>query len=40
MKIEMIAIDQIKEYGRNPRTIPESAVWAVAQSIKEFGIGP
>ncbi len=37
MKIQMIAIGQIKEYGRNPRTIPESAVEAVAHSIKEFG---
>jgi len=32
-----LAIDDIKPYFRNPRRIPESAVDAVAQSIKLYG---
>jgi len=37
MEIEMVAIDAVKEYGGNPREIPDHAVDAVAQSIREFG---
>lgn len=37
MQVEMMAIDEIKEYANNPRDIPESAVDAVAHSIRTFG---
>jgi len=36
-KVEMVAIDDIREYKRNPRTIGEEAIKAVADSIREFG---
>ncbi|HNO80380.1 MAG TPA: DNA modification methylase [Phycisphaerae bacterium] len=37
MQIEMIAIDEVAEYGRNPRIISDEAVAAVARSIESFG---
>jgi len=37
MQIEMISIDAIREYERNPRIISDEAVDAVARSIKSFG---
>jgi len=37
MKIEMLDIDEVKEYEGNPREIPEEAVEGVARSIREFG---
>jgi len=37
MKIEMLDINDVKEYEGNPREISEAAVEAVARSIKEFG---
>jgi DNA modification methylase len=37
MQIEMIPIDAVREYERNPRVISDEAVEAVAQSIKSFG---
>ena len=37
MQIEMIPIDELREYDRNPRQIGEHAVAAVAKSIEQFG---
>jgi len=37
MQIEMIAVDAIREYERNPRVIGDNAVEAVAHSIRSFG---
>ncbi|MEW6197990.1 MAG: DNA modification methylase [Planctomycetota bacterium] len=37
MQIEMVPIESVCEYERNPRTISEEAVAAVAGSIAEFG---
>lgn len=37
MQIEMVPIESVREYERNPRTISEEAVTAVASSIAEFG---
>ncbi|HKQ49920.1 MAG TPA: DNA methyltransferase, partial [Phycisphaerae bacterium] len=37
MKIEMLQVDSIREYEKNPRIISEDAIAAVAQSIKSFG---
>ena len=37
MKIELFPIDELKAYDNNPRHIPEEAVKAVANSIREFG---
>jgi len=37
MQIEMLAIDAIREYERNPRVITEETVAAVARSIESFG---
>ena len=37
MKIEMRALDSLKEYGKNPRVIPPAAIEAVAKSLKAFG---
>ncbi len=37
MQIEMIPIEAIKEYDRNPRAIGDDAVAAVARSITSFG---
>jgi len=37
MKIEMLDIDEVKEYEGNPREIPDAAVEGVARSIREFG---
>jgi len=37
MKIEMLAIEQIKEYDRNPRQCPDEAVTRLAAGIQEFG---
>ncbi len=37
MQIEMIPIESIREYERNPRQIGEDAVAAVSESIKSFG---
>jgi DNA modification methylase len=37
MKIEMLPIDAVKEYDRNPRTINDAAIDAVAKSIEAFG---
>jgi DNA modification methylase len=37
MKIEMLPVDQVREYERNPRLCNDSAVDGVARSIKEFG---
>jgi len=37
MKIEMLDVTDVREYEGNPREIPESAVDAVADSIREFG---
>jgi len=37
MKIEMLDVNDVREYEGNPREIPESAVDAVADSIREFG---
>jgi len=37
MQIEMIAINAIREYERNPRVIGDDAIAAVAQSIQSFG---
>jgi DNA modification methylase len=37
MQIEMIAIEAIREYDRNPRAIGDDAVAAVARSITSFG---
>lgn len=34
---EVVGINEIKPYWRNPRLIPEDAVEAVMASIKEFG---
>lgn len=35
--IEMWALDRVKPYEKNPRSIPDSAIAKVAASIKEFG---
>jgi ParB-like chromosome segregation protein Spo0J len=37
MQIEMVNIDEVKEYANNPRNITDAAVEAVAQSIRTFG---
>jgi DNA modification methylase len=37
MQIEMMSIESLKEYERNPRTISDEAVNAVAKAIAEFG---
>ena len=37
MKIQLFPIDELKAYDNNPRRIPEEAVKAVANSIREFG---
>jgi len=37
MQIEMIPVDQVREYERNPRVISDDAVAAVARSIELFG---
>ena len=37
MKIELFPIDELKEYSNNPRRVPDEAVKAVANSIREFG---
>ncbi|HKQ49707.1 MAG TPA: DNA modification methylase [Phycisphaerae bacterium] len=37
MQIEMMPIDAVREYQKNPRVISEEAIAAVAQSIKSFG---
>jgi len=37
MQIEMIAIDEGREYEGNPRTISDEAIAAVARSIEAFG---
>lgn len=37
MQIEMVPIDQVREYERNPRVIGDDAVAAVARSIQSFG---
>jgi DNA modification methylase len=37
MQIEMVPIESVREYERNPRTISEDAVAAVASSIAQFG---
>jgi DNA modification methylase len=37
MNVEMIPIESIREYERNPRQIGEDAVAAVSESIKSFG---
>jgi len=34
---EWVAIDQLKEWGRNPRLIDEAQIQRVAESIKRFG---
>lgn len=36
-RLEMWAIDRIKPYEKNPRTLPEKAVAKVAGSLKTFG---
>ena len=36
-QIEMLPIDAVKEYDRNPRTINDAAIDAVAKSIAAFG---
>lgn len=37
MKIRFFPIDELKTYDNNPRRIPEEAVKAVGNSIREFG---
>ena len=37
MNIELLPIDAVKEYDRNPRTISDAAIDAVAKSIEAFG---
>lgn len=37
IQIEMLPIDAVREYDRNPRTIGDDAVAAVARSIEQFG---
>jgi len=37
MQIEMLPIESVREYERNPRTISDEAVAAVARSIESFG---
>jgi DNA modification methylase len=37
MQIEMVAVEAIREYERNPRVIGDEAVEAVARSIRSFG---
>lgn len=37
MKIVYVRIEDLKPYEKNPRRIPEKAIKAVANSIKEFG---
>jgi len=37
MQIEMIPVDQVREYERNPRVISGDAIAAVARSIELFG---
>jgi DNA modification methylase len=37
VNIEMLPIDAVKEYDRNPRTINDAAIDAVARSIQAFG---
>ncbi len=37
MKVEMLNVTDLREYPQNPRTIPQSAVDAVAKSIEAFG---
>jgi DNA modification methylase len=37
MNIETLPIDAVKEYDRNPRTINDAAIDAVAKSIQAFG---
>ncbi|MBI1374510.1 MAG: chromosome partitioning protein ParB [Phycisphaera sp.] len=37
MQIEMIGIDELKDYAGNPRTISEAAADALAAAIREFG---
>ena len=36
LRLEVWAIDRIKPYEKNPRSLPEKAVAKVAQSLKEF----
>lgn len=35
--VEEMSIDEIKPYWRNPRRVPEEAVGAVAESIRNYG---
>jgi ParB-like chromosome segregation protein Spo0J len=37
MKIQLFPIEELKAYDNNPRRIPEEAVKAVSNSIREFG---
>ena len=37
MNIETLPIDAVHEYDRNPRTINDAAIDAVAKSIQAFG---
>ncbi|QOJ18460.1 MAG: ParB N-terminal domain-containing protein [Phycisphaeraceae bacterium] len=37
VNIETLSIDAVKEYDRNPRTISDAAIDAVAKSIEAFG---
>jgi DNA modification methylase len=37
MKIELRPIEKVQPYGKNPRRIPDSAVAAVAASIRTYG---
>jgi len=36
-RIEVWAIDRIKPYEKNPRTLPETAIAKVSASLSEFG---
>ena len=35
--VKHLPVDEIKPYQRNPRKIPEEAVEAVAESIRQYG---
>lgn len=37
MKVEMMAVERLIPYARNPRTIGQDAIDVVASSVKEFG---
>lgn len=37
MQVEMVAVETVREYERNPRQISDEAVAAVARSIEAFG---